>query len=69
MGLAVQNASMLAARVETLEGDLELQKEAHKSEIDAMNAELASVQEASPNIVGSSQTGHQGGNNPLCRVL
>jgi hypothetical protein len=43
----MQHSAALAARVETLEGDLELQKEAHKEETDAMTAELTSVQEAS----------------------
>jgi hypothetical protein len=42
-----QNLAQLAAREETLEGDLELLKEAHKTDMDAAAAELASVQEAS----------------------
>ncbi|BDA48169.1 Kinesin-like protein KIN-5C [Coccomyxa sp. Obi] len=40
-----QSSAQLAARVETLEGDLELLREAHKSDMDTAAAELASVQE------------------------
>jgi hypothetical protein len=44
--MVAQNSAQLAARVESLEGDLELLKEAHKTDMDAAAAELASVQEA-----------------------
>ena len=44
--MVAQNSAQLVARVETLEGDLELMKEAHKTDMEAAAAELASVQEA-----------------------
>ena len=44
--VVAQNSAQLAARVESLEGDLEVLKEAHKTDMDAAAAELASVQEA-----------------------
>lgn len=42
----VEGAAQLAARVEGLEGEMELLKEASKSDLDAAAAELAGAQEA-----------------------